>query len=53
MIHAAIRAREPERAREAARLHLVNSMSRYRQRAAKLGRRCGRIGHLIMLHDNI
>jgi GntR family transcriptional repressor for pyruvate dehydrogenase complex len=35
-IHAAIRARQPERAREAARLHLVNSMSRYRQRAAKL-----------------
>ena len=35
-IHAAIRAREPERAREAARLHLVNSMNRYRQLSATL-----------------
>ncbi len=33
-IHAAIRAREPDRAREAARLHLVNSMTRYRQLSA-------------------
>jgi DNA-binding FadR family transcriptional regulator len=35
-IHAAIRTREPERAREAARLHLVNSMNRYRQLSATL-----------------
>jgi GntR family transcriptional repressor for pyruvate dehydrogenase complex len=35
-IHAAIAARSPERARGAARVHLANSMNRYRQRAAEL-----------------